>query len=1101
MKPLESYTIDGRAVPSERFYEVACNPHRHVVVEACAGAGKTWMLVSRMLRALLDGADPQQILAITFTKKAAGEMRARLLEWLEELPVLGDEKLKVEMRIRGLPDVHVADFRQQLHSLNLRLMRSPRPVQIRTFHSWFAQLTRCAPIGLRHALGLPGSYELLEDDSQIVEAVWPRFWAAIQASTELSEAYSASVASIGRSNTQAALAAALNHRAELAAASQEVLQQLSVPHFTQVFAGLQGLAHPDDWFLLPESQDLIRSAARALGHGTAQTPQRDAAELERLITQGRWAEADSVLLTDKGTMPARPATAGMTDGHKQTLQLAREHCVLVVKARIQHLAWLHQQRMLTLSRVLIEMFAGVKRERGWVDMGDIEQVALHLLNDETMGAWLQEVLDWRIRHLLIDEFQDTNPLQWQVLSGWLQSYAGQPAQAPSVFIVGDPKQSIYRFRRADPQVFAAAKVFVQEGLQGQWLACDHTRRNARAIIGLTNAVMQKATDDHEMSGFRAHSTQSDEAGEILVLPLVVMQADAADRTPPGHWRDSLTVPRVQPDEHVRQLEARQAAQALAGWVHSGESPGEIMVLARKNAQLARMEQELRALGVPCVRADQDSLLDSPEVQDIVALLECLLQPANDLALARALKSPVFGLDDAALATIALTVKAGQTGQDVQAMQGGMSWRMAIDQLGLQDHTGRVLAAVLQRWQSWLSQWPVHDALSHMMDEGQILRRYAQCVPEAMHGRVQANLQSMVNAALQVGGGRFVSARRLLRSLKDGRVKAPATTQTGAVRLLTIHKAKGLEANTVLLLDTMPSRDKVKGYRVLLDWPATLPGPKQLAFVTSAGNPAQSLQDLVSEDQCLDAREDLHCLYVAMTRAKRRLVISANQGKQVNPDASWYTRLMQTGLLQSIESLREPSLRPESAQRVFDALPDLCLASSTEGLPMQAKEGDAVSDLHARRGMALHLLLQSIPLHDGVDIPPPSAVDVQAAMRRHGVPFEQSDWLQQAVRAILRKQAWLWNSRQVEWASNEMEVWHAGRLLRFDRVVRRKLPDPATASAWWIVDYKSALQPSRSSAYREQVADYKRALACALAVDASSIQACLVGADGEMAVIL
>jgi ATP-dependent helicase/nuclease subunit A len=110
-------------------------------------------------------------------------------------------------------------------------------------------------------------------------------------------------------------------------------------------------------------------------------------------------------------------------------------------------------------RLLVQEYAQLKRERGWIDMGDLERAALALMTDEVLSGWVQERLDARVRHLLIDEFQDTNPLQWQALSAWLDSYGGA-GNAPSVFVVGDPKQSIYRFRRAEPQVFKAAQRFV-----------------------------------------------------------------------------------------------------------------------------------------------------------------------------------------------------------------------------------------------------------------------------------------------------------------------------------------------------------------------------------------------------------------------------------------------------------------------------------------------------------------------------------------------------------------------------------------------------------------------------------------------------------------
>jgi ATP-dependent helicase/nuclease subunit A len=119
--------------------------------------------------------------------------------------------------------------------------------------------------------------------------------------------------------------------------------------------------------------------------------------------------------------------------------------------------------MARLTRLLVVEYAQLKRERGWIDMGDLERAALALMTDEVLSGWVQERLDARVRHLLIDEFQDTNPLQWQALNAWLSSYAAAAGKAPSVFLVGDPKQSIYRFRRAEPQVFKAAQRFVVRG--------------------------------------------------------------------------------------------------------------------------------------------------------------------------------------------------------------------------------------------------------------------------------------------------------------------------------------------------------------------------------------------------------------------------------------------------------------------------------------------------------------------------------------------------------------------------------------------------------------------------------------------------------------
>ncbi|MDP3375293.1 MAG: UvrD-helicase domain-containing protein, partial [Hydrogenophaga sp.] len=176
-----AYRINGNQVPREAFYAVACDPARSIAVEACAGAGKTWMLVSRILRALLDGCAPQDILAITFTKKASGEMRDRLNAELRRWAGLSDDALVSELRARGLTEADALRSTPEARSLHPRLTALGRPVQVRTFHGWFAALLRGAPLSVLQELQLPPQYELLEDDAQAVAQVWPRFYAALAA--------------------------------------------------------------------------------------------------------------------------------------------------------------------------------------------------------------------------------------------------------------------------------------------------------------------------------------------------------------------------------------------------------------------------------------------------------------------------------------------------------------------------------------------------------------------------------------------------------------------------------------------------------------------------------------------------------------------------------------------------------------------------------------------------------------------------------------------------------------------------------------------------------------------------------------------------------
>jgi ATP-dependent helicase/nuclease subunit A len=619
-----AYEHNGVAIDAARFYAVACDPRRHVAVEACAGAGKTWMLVSRIVRALFEGMDggagpaalqPHDILAITFTKRAASEMRERLHLWLRDFAGASDAQLAQELRSRGvaLPSDPSAlqPLLRRLAGLHRAVLQCPRQVQIRTFHSWFAALLRAAPIAVLQQLDLPLRYELLEDDAPAKALVWRRFYRALLAQPADKAAFEAVVRMHGRFQTEKALEVALDKRIEFTRADAAGRIDASVRHFHALYPDLAGLATPADAVRDAALRARWTAWAGALGRETNKTPQKAAQAL-----------VDAFMAWDASEQDAGAADACLVALRKalfvekedrlnhnlvkfDAAQQAARELALLCAAQRQHAAWQYQQHMGALARVLVNQFGELKRERGWIDMSDVERAAITLLSDPLLSGWVQERLDTRVRHLLIDEFQDTNPLQWHALLSWLGSYAGAAGPRPSVFIVGDPKQSIYRFRRAEPQVFRAAQEFVAQGLGGDLLSCDHTRRNAPDIIDAVNRVMLQARDHDAYDGFRAHTTGADGAGQLLRLPPLpraraegrepgVLADDAGEH---GAWRDSLTQPREVPEETLRSLEARQVACWIAQQVAQGRQASQVMVLSRRRAGLLPLQQELRALGV------------------------------------------------------------------------------------------------------------------------------------------------------------------------------------------------------------------------------------------------------------------------------------------------------------------------------------------------------------------------------------------------------------------------------------------------------------------------------------------------------------------------
>ena len=1088
MNSQAAFEHNGITVDRSRFYAIACDPRRNVAVEACAGAGKTWMLVSRMLRALLDGSAPHEILAITFTKKAAGEMRQRLQQWLLQFAGQSDTQLRQELLHRGLTQEPTADQLQRMRQLHHTLLLGGRPVQIRTFHSWFAALVRSAPMQALADLGLPSPYELLENDAKAVAQVWPRFQSHVAGDPEARSDYLAAVAQFGRHQTHKALEAALSKRVEFALADARGVVDASVRTFAEQFPAFAGLPTPEALLASPRVRALLLDAARLLGAATQKTCIEAANDLEHAVSAGDLAAAQNALLTQKGTpRKLSDKVAGI-----ETVRQAQDCLIEIIQVQAQHAAWLHQLRMARLTRLLAQDYAQLKRDRGWLDMGDLERAALALMSDPVLSGWVQERLDARVRHLLIDEFQDTNPLQWQALSAWLSGYTGA-GQAPSVFLVGDPKQSIYRFRRAEPQVFKAAQRFIADGLGGDLLSCDHTRRNAPAIIEVVNQVMGQAQAYREFEGYRTHSTESVEPGFIYRLPRIERNAvldvggggrpDALDDEPdtvPG-WRDSLTVPRLIAEETRKTLECRQAARWLAQQLKTGcLQPSDIMVLARKRERLGLMQAELAALHIPAQQPEKNDLADMPEVQDLVALLDVLVSPAHDLSLARVLKSPVFGIADADLVQLVLCQRA---------MQGKRSWLQVLQQAQDLPAALSPLGERLTLWKRWVDTLPPHDALSAIYHDGDVLARYAATTPPTQRDAVLIHLRALLAAALQVDGGRYTTAYALVRTLRAGGIEAPVRADSHAVRLLTIHGAKGLEAPLVLLLDTDAEAVKAQTMGVLVDWPGEAPHPQRFVFLASESKPPTCVADALATEQAARKREELNALYVALTRTQRTLVVSSLEPHIANP-SSWWQRLH----AQAVDAVWNASsdegelLEPAQIEGyTLLCMPNMPLApmeyaqaainniAISDGLDVTL---DPAQALDSRIGQAMHRLLERYV--------PPQRVSqsMHLAMQAQQTRVAQEFTLEPAQMALAHSMAlaivqgegaWAWDADQLSWQGNEVGLVHRGRPLRIDRLVLRRGVGGADGQ-WWVLDYKSTHQPQLQPGLREQLLTYRAAVA-------------------------
>jgi ATP-dependent helicase/nuclease subunit A len=425
-----------------------------------------------------------------------------------------------------------------------------------------------------------------------------------------------------------------------------------------------------------------------------------------------------------------------------------------------------------------------------------------------------------------------------------------------------------------------------------------------------------------------------------------------------------------------------------------------------------------------------------------------------------------------------------------------------------------IGSTLALYQQWINAMPPHDALSAIYDHGDVLARFAAAAPAVQRDSVLANVRALLNAALSVDGGRYTTAYALVRALRAGGIAAPVRAQAGAVRLLTVHGAKGLEAPLVLMLDTDGESNKTETMGVLVQWPGEDAYPKRFVFLASESRPPACAADALAEEQTARQREELNGLYVALTRTQFTLVLSSMQPHRQNPGSWWlrlealaanaptYATLGKVPAQSTFAAADVPATVPaEAGTFTLKILTNRPVASvhyaqtATKNIATEGAIQDTAAptdSLDSRIGQAMHRLLEwAQPVAGGV---PPAAFtfDSLASVAR---AFDLTESQAQAAAAmaasILQGQGrWAWDATQLLWHGNEVPLTRLGRLLRIDRLVQH-----ASTGHWWVLDFKSTARPHDQPELLEQLSTYRESVA--QAYPGHTVRAAFLTAHGAL----
>lgn len=885
----------AKPLPRLRDNQAAASaPDRHVWLSASAGTGKTQVLAARVFRLLLRGVDPGAILCLTFTKAGAAEMAARINERLAAWVRMPAPALSADLDALG--ERPTEELRARARTLFARVLDAPGGgVRISTIHGFCGTLLAAFPL---EAGLVPGfrPLEAREEASLAREAL-----AAMLARAEAEgrrgpeEAIGALSRRLGEMGAEQFLRDCARAGDALEALPPAIApwlrRALDLPSGTAAEALEEGCGAID--------ADKIARLAVANRRWGAATGLKHADILDRWLAAAAaerpamLSDLHGVVRTTTGT--PRKASAKLLDHEPDYADLAEclgSDCAhhLSVAARIGYADLLAAG--LTVGRDYARAYADAKRRAGAVDFDDLIARTVELLARPGIGEWVRYKLDQVTEHVLIDEAQDTNARQWAIVRSLADEFfVGRGIYAPrtrTLFTVGDFKQAIFGFQGTDPINFQAAELYFSRQAEGvfgadDWpeherglpfdrLSLTHSFRSTQPILRFVDAALAEVGEAGigAVEAFEPHASEVAGPGTVELWPPVIAGDDEGEGGEEG-WID----------EPVRRLAGRVARQVKA-WLGLGGGeplflakerrplrPEDVMILIKRRGDLASLlVARLYAEGVPVAGVDRLRLNAPLAVQDLLAAIRFVLQPGDDLSLASLLVSPLIGWSQDELMHAAPR-PSGSLWAHLQATQPEERLAPFRAMLGRADFTTPYQF--------------LEELLSGSLDgRRKLIRR--------LGAEARDPIEELLGAALAFETGTTPSLQRFLDWFDRGEVEITRdpSAPLDAVRVMTAHGAKGLQAPLVILADA--TADPTATPRSILRWSpeeGAAPIPVLRPRGDEGGGP---LYALAAATEARELQEHWRLFYVAATRAEERLVIAGALGPRaagVPPTQSWY----------------------------------------------------------------------------------------------------------------------------------------------------------------------------------------------------------------------
>ncbi|MGD9979817.1 MAG: double-strand break repair helicase AddA [Hyphomonadaceae bacterium] len=866
----------------------AADPQYSVFVTANAGSGKTKVLVDRIARLLLDGSKPSAFLCITYTKAAAAEMQRRLFERLGGWCVADDATLAQQLKELGAPQADLGSAR----ALFAQALETPGGLRIQTIHAFCERLLARFPV----EAGVAPGFEIADET---------------RAAALLADARAAAALSVDGPRDAFKRFAKLLYSDHLEglldrlALRRAAFHRFAMHHHGELFAARalrdrHGVSQTTEYytraFIARWPWKELRRAAAKLCEGSTndcKTGERLHAVLDCVDRDDNLAvmQACFAFALTNGALRASFATAATRNAHPWLEPMVRQLAEAVANAR-QDINAIERAEdavaALALALKLDQAYSDAKHRSGVLDFDDLIEHAQALLQRSEAAPWVLYKLDGGLDHILIDEGQDTSPAQWELIKPLQNEFfagAGARPKNRTVFSVGDPKQSIYGFQGADPERFLEeAQSLAERAHAGQRdFRAPELRTSFRSAPEILRVVDETVRDKPLIAGIGDHDeikhlpSRAREGGVVEVWPITPRPV-AAEAQP---WDAPLDMERETSAHVILAKALAHRVQAMietreAVWDKGALRPmraGDVLALVRKRGAMFReLIKAFKRANLPVAGADRMVLSEELAVQDCLALIQVALDPADDLALACVLKGPWCNLTDDNTDIFPLAYDRGDM-RLLERLMAAPDAKYAAARAFVQELIGRRGADPFA-FLSWALETP------HGGGPSGWARVFARLGPET-----RDPLEELLQRALKLPHHVAPTLQRFLYDVEvdSTQVKRELEAETGAIRVMTVHGAKGLEAPVVILPDATGDIEDAPDNGLIFD---EREGP-YVSFRKSDDDARVGAARNAHEARMRG--EHWRLAYVAMTRARDRLIVCGPQfggSKAGEADESW-----------------------------------------------------------------------------------------------------------------------------------------------------------------------------------------------------------------------